>query len=89
MSQHQSVPLSAVELQTLENNLRARRGASVLVVGAKCPMEAFQEDLRESAQRLGLQPEGSGRFIVSRSPGGDAELSWEPVEAPAPAPTVH
>jgi hypothetical protein len=84
MSQHQSVPLSAIELQTLENNLRARRGASVLVVGAKCPMEAFQEDLRESAQRLGFQPEGRGRFIINVIPGGDAELGWEPVEAPAP-----
>jgi len=89
MNQHQSVPLSAVELHTLENNLRARRGASVLVVGAKCPMEAFQDDLRESAQRLGFQPEGSGRFIVSRSPGGGADLSWQPVEAPELAPTVH
>ena len=89
MSQYQSVPLSAVELQTLENNLRARRGASVLVVGAKCPMEAFQEDLRESAQRLGFQPEGDGRFLISLKPEGDAELGWQPANAPAPAPTVH
>lgn len=89
MSEHQSVPLSAIELQTLDNNLRARRGASVLVVGAKCPMEAFQQDLRESAQRLGFQPEGCGRFIINIIPGGDAELGWESVEAPAPAPTIH
>lgn len=87
MSQCQSVPLSAIELQILENHLRARRGASVLVVGAQCPMEAFQEDLRDSALRLGFQPKGSGRFIVSLKPGGDAELGWEPVEAPAP--TIH
>lgn len=89
MNQCQSVPLSAVELQALENNLRARRGASVLVLGARCPMEAFQDDLRESAHRFGLRPEGSGRFIVNRSPGGGAELSWEPVEAPVLAPTIH
>lgn len=87
MSEHSSVPLSAIELQTLDNNLRARRGASVLVVGATCPMEAFQQDLRESAQRLGFQPEGSGRFFINIIPNGKAELGWEPVEAPAP--TVH
>jgi hypothetical protein len=89
MSQYQSVPLSAVELQTLENNLRARRGASVLVVGAKCPMEAFQEDLRESAQRLGFRPEGDGRFLISLKPESGAELRWHPANAPAPAPTAH
>lgn len=87
MSQYQSVPLTAVELQTLENNLRARRGASVLVIGAKCPMDAFQDDLRESAHRLGFQPEGSGRFIISLKPGGDSELGWEPVVDAAP--TFH
>ena len=87
MNQYQSVSLSAIELQTLENNLRARRGASVLVVGAGCPMEAFQEDLRESAQRLGFQPQGRGRFVINRKSEGDAELGWEPVEVPAP--TIH
>lgn len=85
MSQHKSVPLSAIELQTLENNLRARRGASVLVVGAECPMKAFQEDLRESAERLGFQPEGDGRFIINLKPGGGAELGWELAKAP----TIH
>lgn len=85
MNQQTSVPLNAVELQTLENNLRARRGASLLVVGAESPMETFQEDLRECAQRLGFQPKGSGRFIVSRSPDDCAELRWEP----AAAPTIH
>ncbi|WP_055134842.1 hypothetical protein QZH45_11465 [Pseudomonas corrugata] len=87
MSQRQSVALSAIELQTLENNLRARRGASVLVIGARCPMEAFQDDLRESAQRLGFQPEGDGRFTVSISPGGGAKLGWEPAKAPTH--TIH
>lgn len=89
MNQHQSVALSAIELQTLENNLRARRGASVLVVGAECPMDAFQADLRESAQRLGFQPQGCGRFVINLKPEGDAELGWEPVESPALAPAIH
>lgn len=72
------IPLSVSDYAALDNALRAHRGSAQFAPGSPSPMDAFQGDLSDAAQRLGFVPPEPGNFWVNIRPGDCYLLCWVP-----------
>lgn len=70
------INLDLVTFEALDGALRAHRAKALAAPEAKLPMDAFQEDLVISAERLGFVPPEAGKFWINMQPGGRNTLCW-------------